>query len=169
MPTTEASRLADPVNVALSVDGDECMWPLLKRGREFESQKRGYFMVGYSHNTCVCLLQDGRMSISINISIFDCLGVWICLPRFFCAAVREKQNNLSVKSSGAVVEVCMWLPRGSREGARRLSFPLSTSIQKYLNEVNQLIGPPLTDPLPLPRTALSEIRKAGRIDLMGYY
>lgn len=45
MPTTEASRLADPVNVALSVDGDEFMWPLLKGAREFESQKRGYFMV----------------------------------------------------------------------------------------------------------------------------
>lgn len=68
------------------------------------------------------------------------------------------------------VKVCMFLLGGSGERVGRLSFPLSTSLQKYWIEVNQLISPPpLTDPLPWPRTALSVIRKAGRIDLVGYY
>lgn len=56
-----------------------------------------------------------------------------------------------------------------RRRSEALSFPLITSLQKYWNEQNQLISPLLTDPLPWPRTALSVIRKAGRIDLMGYY
>lgn len=68
------------------------------------------------------------------------------------------------------VKVCMFLLGGSGERVRHLSFPLSTSLQKYWIEVNQLISAPLlTDPLPWPRTALSVIRKAGRIDLVGYY
>lgn len=63
----------------------------------------------------------------------------------------------------------MWPPCGSKEAARRLFFPPTKSIQKlfkYGKSANQL---PLADPLPWPRTALSEIRKAGRIDLMSYY
>lgn len=82
--------------------------------------------------------------------------------------VKTPQLEVSERI-GYWVKVCMFLLCGSGEGVRRLSFPLSTSLQKYWNEQNQLISPPLTDPLPWPRTALSVIRKAGRIDLMGYY
>lgn len=67
------------------------------------------------------------------------------------------------------VKVFMFMLGSSGERVRCLPFPLSTSLQKYWIEVNQLIRAPLTDPLPWPRTTLSAIRKAWRIDLMSYY
>lgn len=129
--------------------------------------KRLFYSMLYSqelcHTTCVYLIQGGRTSFSI---IIGSLLRLMTLPAQVAAI--EKQNHTSVKRSVAFIEV-MWLPPGSREWMRHLSFPPSKSIQKYSNKVNQLISPPLTDPLPWPRTGLSEIRKTTRIDLMGYY
>lgn len=110
------------------------------------------------------LCQDAGVC-SLNVA--EHLFLWIFMdPPVKTAAVRGQRKDealcKSLRVSGKHANC-----RGKR--ARRLSFPLSRPLQKYWNEVNQLISPPLTDPLPWPRTALSAIRKAGRIDLMGYY
>lgn len=99
-----------------------------------------------------------------SLKVAEHLFLWI----FMDPTVKTPQLEVSERM-GHWVKVCMFLLCDSGEGVRRLSFPLSTSLQKYWNERNQLISPLLTDPLPWPRTALSVIRKAGRIDLMGYY
>lgn len=99
-----------------------------------------------------------------SLKVAEYLFLWI----FMDPPVKIPQLEVNEKMR-QFVKVCMFLLAGAGERVRRLSFPLSTSLQKYWIEVNQLISPPLTDPLPWPRTALSVIRKARRIDLMGYY
>lgn len=130
--------------IVFRVARGEFMWPLQKRGQWLEKR--------VPRSQCL-FIKGGRTSISMNI---------------YGSPVKTPQLEVSERM-GHWVKVCMFLLCDSGEGVRRLSFPLSTSLQKYWNERNQLISPLLTDPLPWPRTALSVIRKAGRIDLMGYY
>lgn len=45
------------------------------------------------------------MSFFINIGILDCLDLWLCLPKWLCAAVIKTQNDTSVKRLVALIEV----------------------------------------------------------------